>query len=105
MGAQCTPRRGLGGWFGFLSNCSACSGRNIAVFTSEIVLELLSSHANCFHIFAKPEHTSQFILERWGASGKDQLRALFLSPGGFGSSVYRSGSAVRAASTQTCCQE
>lgn len=38
------------------------------------------SKAICFNIFAKPKHTSLFILERRGASGKDQLKALLLPP-------------------------
>lgn len=84
---------GLARWFIFISKYSSCSGMNIAVFTSGVVLCLVSDVIG-FNIFAKPKHTGLFILERCGASGKDQLKALFLPSSGFGSSVQRFSPAV-----------
>lgn len=81
---------GLARWFIFISKYWSCSGTSIAVFTSEIV-PCLGSDVICFNIFAKPKHTALFILERWGASGKDQLKALFLPSVDLGQVFTESG--------------
>lgn len=77
LGAHCVHQWGLARWFIFISKYSVWSGRNIVVFTFELLLWCVSNSI-CLNVFAKPKHTRLIILERWGASGKNWQRIFFL---------------------------